>query len=53
MAFIDANCVMHWVKPKNNGHAESLKWQEEESRYEIHSWILEDMELDILLPHCV
>ena len=39
------------TKPKHDGHAESLKWQIEASRYEIHSWILEDMELDVLLPH--
>jgi hypothetical protein len=53
MAFINVNCVMPWVKPKNDGYAEAIKWQQDTAPYEIHSWILEDMEMDTLLPHCL
>jgi hypothetical protein len=52
MVFIDVNCVMPWVKPKNDGYAEAIKWQQDNACYKIHSWILEDMERDTLLPHC-
>jgi hypothetical protein len=41
------------VKPKNNGYAEAIKWQQDNARYEIHSWTLKDMEMDTLLPHCL
>jgi hypothetical protein len=51
MASIDVNCVMPWVKPKNDGYAEAIKWQQDNARYKIHSWILEDMDMKTLLPH--
>jgi hypothetical protein len=53
MAFINVNCVMPWLKPKNDGYPEAIKWQQDNARYKIHSWILEDMETDTLLPHCL
>jgi hypothetical protein len=53
MVSIDVNCVMPWVKPKNDGYAEAIKWQQENARYKIYSWIIEDMEMDTLLPHCL
>jgi hypothetical protein len=54
MAFIDVNYIMPWVKPKNDGYAEaSIKWQQDNAHYKIHSWILKDMEIDTLLPHCL
>ena len=53
MSYNDVNCVMPWVKPKSDGHAEAIKWQIDGSRYKIHAIILEDMELEALLPHCL
>jgi hypothetical protein len=53
MRFNDVNCVMPWVKPKNDGYVKAIKWQQDNTRYEIHSWILEDMEMNTLLPHCL
>jgi hypothetical protein len=40
--------------PKNQGgYVKSIKWQQANSHYETHSWILENMELDTLLLQCL
>ena len=50
---VDIITVMPWVKTKCESYAESIKWNQGNSRYEIHSRILEDMDLDVLVPHCL
>jgi hypothetical protein len=45
--------IMPWAKTKSESYAESIKWNQGNARYEIHSQILEDMDLDVLVPHCL
>lgn len=48
----NTHLLFSWQKPKNKGPIEGIKWQPGTGRYEIHSMILEDLELE-LLPYCV
>ena len=34
-------------------HCESIKWKQANTAYEIHTSVLRDLNLNILLPHCL
>jgi hypothetical protein len=42
-----------WKKNKTDAHVETIKWSHGNSKYEIYVPILEDLELKLLLPHCL
>ena len=45
--------LFHWEKPANDEHTETIKWSLGNSRYEIHCIVLHDLDLAVLLPHCL
>jgi hypothetical protein len=42
-----------WKKPLTMDHAEAIKWSNDNARYEIHMIVLNELDLSILLPHCL
>jgi hypothetical protein len=42
-----------WKKPLTKDHVEAIKWSNYNSRYEIHTTVLNELDLPILLPHCL
>jgi hypothetical protein len=45
--------VFPWKKPLTTDHAEAIKWSNNNARYEIHTTVLNNLDLSILLPHCL
>jgi hypothetical protein len=45
--------LISWIKSTTNGHEETIKWSHGNTKYETHSPVLEDLELKVLMPHCL
>jgi hypothetical protein len=45
--------IFPWKKPLTTDHAEAIKWSNNNARYEIHTIVLNELDLSILLPHCL
>jgi hypothetical protein len=45
--------LIPWKKPTTTSHVETIKWSHGNSKYEIYVPVLEDLELMVLVPHCL
>jgi hypothetical protein len=45
--------LIPWKKFTSDAHAETIKWSQGNSKYEIYISVLEDIELKCVLPHCM
>ena len=55
MKMNQAYTLLPWKKPglADNEYATSVKWQQNNSKYEIYSTTLEDMDVDKVVQHCL
>ena len=49
----NSNVVIDWKKKSASGREETIKWQIANSKYEIHTAELDDLDISVLLPHCI
>ena len=45
--------LIDWKKKIPEGPEENIKWQIANGKYEMHSPRLNDLDISVLLPHCV
>ena len=45
--------LIDWKKKTPNGRDEAIKWQIANSKYEIHTPELSDLDIAVFLPHCL
>jgi len=50
---MSSTLLFPWIKESSEGRSEAFKWQIGNARYEIHSVVLDDLSLEVLLPHCL
>ena len=48
-----ANILIDWKKKTPNSRDETIKWQIANSKYEIHTPELNDLDIAVFLPHCL
>jgi hypothetical protein len=53
MSMLTIPHLFPWKKPLTMDHAEAIKWSNNNGRYEIHTTILNNLDLSILLRHCL
>jgi hypothetical protein len=45
--------LIPWIKSNNDVHEGTIKWSHDDAECEICSAVLEDLELKMLMPHCL
>ena len=49
----NSNIVIEWKKKTPSSREETIKWQIANGKYEIHTPELSDLDIAVLLPHCI
>ena len=49
----NSNIVIDWKKKTPSSREETIKWQIANGKYEIHTPELSDLDIAVLLPHCI